>query len=145
MKNMEHKKWVILCIIGGIMMILSSIIGSLGFIGTAISFISGLFGPEVEQFLSMLLTIMSYIAAGGGFSVIVGALVAGFSSDRIGRIIVGLGIGTSLIGLIILLVTTIMGGTSIGDLPTILLSTFNGTYGLVGVILAIFSRMRLKD
>ena len=142
---MEHKKWVLLCIIGGILMILSSIVGSLGFIGTVISLISGILGPEFEQFFSVLLPILMYIAAGGGFSVIVGALIAGYGPDRIGRIVIGLGIGTSLIGLIILIITTLIGGTSISDLPSVLLSAFNGSYGLVGIIISIFSRMRLKD
>lgn len=142
---MEHKKWVILCLIGGILMVLSSLVGSLGFIGTLISLISGILGPEYEQLFSTLVTILTYIAAGGGFSVIVGALIAGYGPDRLGRIVVGLGIGTSLIGLIILLITTLIGGTSIGDLPSVLFSAFNGTYGLLGVILSIFSRKRLKD
>lgn len=126
-------------------MILSSIVGSLGFIGTVISLISGILGPEFEQFFSVLLPILMYIAAGGGFSVIVGALIAGYGPDRIGRIVIGLGIGTSLIGLIILIITTLIGGTSISDLPSVLLSAFNGSYGLVGIIISIFSRMRLKD
>ena len=126
-------------------MISSSIVGSLGFFGTIISFISGILGAEYEQFFSTLVPILTYIAAGGGFSVIVGALIAGYGPDRIGRIIVGLGIGTSLIGLIILVIMTLLGGTSIGDLPSVLLGAFNGAYGFLGVFLSIFSRMRLKD
>jgi len=29
---MEHKKWVILCFVGGVLMVLSSVVGSVGFI-----------------------------------------------------------------------------------------------------------------
>jgi hypothetical protein len=82
---------------------------------------------------------------GGGISIIIGALIAGFSSDFVGRLVVGIGIGSSLISLIILLITSIFGGTSVGDLPLLLLNTFNGIYGLAGVILAIFGRRMLKD
>jgi len=142
---MEHKKWVILCIIGGILIVLSSLIGSLGFIGTVLKLAAGVLGPEMQQIISNLLTVLGYIAAGGGISVILGALIAGFGPDRLGRIIIALGIGINIIGLIIILVTNIIGGSSINDLFGILISTFNGGYGLAGVLMSIVSRMKMKD
>ena len=144
---MEHKKWVFLCIIGGALMIISSVVGSVGFYGTLINLISdsGLVGPKTQRVLEIVLLIFSYIAAGGGISVIVGALIAGFSSDFIGRLIAGIGIGAGLISLITLLITSIYGGSTVDDLPQILLNTFNGTYGLAGVLIAIFARRKLKD
>ncbi len=142
---MEHKKWVILCIIGGVLMLLSSVVGRVGFLGTLLELLSGVVSTEIQRVIEIVLTIFTYIAAGGGISVIIGALIAGFSSDFVGRLIVGLGIGASLISLIILLITSIFGGSQVDDLPTILLNTFNGIYGLVGVILAIFARRQLKD
>ncbi len=126
-------------------MILGSIVGSLGFIGTALTLIAGVMGPEMATTINTILTVLGYIAAGGGFSVIIGALIAGYGPDRVGRIIIGFGIGCSLIGLIIILITNLIGGTSIDDLFSVLLSAFNGIYGFAGVILSIFSRMRLKD
>ena len=142
---MEHKKWVILCIIGGVLMLLSSVVGRVGFLGTLLELLAGVVNTEIQRIIETILTIFTYIAAGGGISVIIGALIAGFSSDFVGRLIVGIGIGASLISLIILLITSIFGGTTIDDLPSILLNTFNGIYGLVGVILAIFARRQLKD
>lgn len=142
---MERKKWVILCFIGGVLMVLSSVVGSVGFIDTVLSWAAGVFGLEMTKTFSILMTILAYIAAGGGISVIVGALIVGYGPDRIGRIVIGIGIGTSLIGLIIILITNLIAGVSISDLPNILASAFNGTYGLAGVVISIFSRMRLKD
>jgi hypothetical protein len=142
---MEHKKWVILCAIGGILMLLSSVVGRVGILGTLLALIADLVGPEMQQVLLIILTIFTFIAAGGGLSVIIGALIAGYSSDFVGRLVVGIGIGASLISLIILLITSIFGGVSVSDLPQILLNTFNGLYGLVGVILAIIGRRKLKD
>ncbi|TET60245.1 MAG: hypothetical protein E3J52_04220 [Promethearchaeota archaeon] len=142
---MEHKKWVILCLIGGALMLVSSVVGRVGFLGTLISLISGYVGPETQRIIEIVLTVFTFIAAGGGISVIIGALIAGFSSDFVGRIVIGFGIGASLISLIILLITSIFGGVTIGDLPTILLTTFNGIFGLVGVVISIIGRMRLKD
>ena len=147
MEKMKHKKWIILCIIGGALMILSSIVGRVGFLGTLINLISesGLVGPKTQQVLDVILTVFSYIAASGGIAVIVGALITGFSSNYIGRLVVGLGIGVSLLSLIILVATSIYGGATIRDLPSILLTTFNNSYGLAGVLISIFARMRLKD
>ncbi len=142
---MEHKKGVILCIIGGALMLLSSVLGRLGFLGTLITLLYGNVTPEIQQILEIILTIFSYIAAGGGISVIIGAFVAGFSSDFVGRLIVGLGMGASLISLIILLVTSIIGGSTINNLLSILLTTFNNAYGLAGVVISIIARRQLKD
>ena len=142
---MEHKKWVILCIIGGALMLLSSVVGRVGFLGTLINLLSGIVAPEIQQVLEIILTVFSYIAAAGGISVIIGALVAGSSSNSAGRLIVGLGIGASLISLIILLITSIIGGSTINDLLSILLTTFNNAYGLAGVVISIFARRKLKD
>ena len=126
-------------------MILGSIIGSLGFIGSILTFLISIVGSEFAEMISLTLTILGYLAAGGGLTVIVGALIAGYGPDKLGRIIIGFGVGISLIGLLIILVTNIISGVSISDLVTILLGTFNGVYGLCGVVIVILSRMRLKD
>ena len=143
--KIKHKKGVILCIIGGILMLLSSIIGRVGFLGTLLELLAGVVNTEIQRIIETILTIFTYIAAGGGISVIIGALIAGLSSDFVGRLIVGIGIGASLISLIILLITSIYGGSMVNDLPQIFLNTFNGVYGLVGVIVAIIGRRLLKD
>lgn len=142
---MEHKKWVILCIIGGALMLLSSLVGRVGFLGTLLELLSGVVNAETQRVIEIVLTVFTYIAAGGGISVIIGALIAGFSSNFVGRLVVGIGIGASLISLIIILITSIYGGSTVDDLPQIFLNTFNGIYGLVGVLIAIFARRQLKD
>jgi len=142
---MEHKKWILLCFIGGVLMLISSVVGSVGFIGTVLDWVAVQFGVETTTTFSILMTILAYIAAGGGISVIVGSLIAGYGPDRIGRIVIGIGIGSSLFGLIIILITNLIAGVAISDLPNIFSSAFNGSYGLAGVLISIFSRMRLKD
>lgn len=142
---MEHKKWIILCIVGGALMITSSLVGSVGFYGRLLELASGYVGPKTQRVLEIILIVFSYIAAGGGISVIIGALITGFSSDFTGRLVVGIGIGVGLFSIITLLITSIYGGSSIDDLPIILLTTFNGGYGLAGILISIFARMRLKD
>ncbi len=142
---MEHKKWVLLCIVGGALMIVSSLVGRVGFLGTLITLLSDYVGPKTQQVLNIILTVFTFIAVGGGISVIVGAFIAGFSSNFAGRLVVGMGIGVGLFSLITLIATSLYGGVTVDDLPSILLITFNGSYGLAGVIISIFARMRLKD
>ena len=86
---MEHKKGVILCIIGGAVMLISSLTGRVGFLGTILSLLSGFVGPEIQAVIEIILNVFSFIALGGGISVIIGALIAGYSSDFAGRLIVG--------------------------------------------------------
>lgn len=142
---MEHKKWVLLCILGGALMIVSALVGRVGFLGTLITLLSDYVGPKTQQVLNIILTIFTYIAMGGGISVILGAFIAGFSSNFAGRLIIGIGMGVGLFGLITLIATSLYGGVTIDNLPSILLTTFNGSYGLAGVIISIIARMRLKD
>ena len=142
---MEYKRAVIFCIIGGVLMLLGSVIGSIGFIGKLLSLAIHYVNPEIEFVIQIVLTIFGYIAMGGGLSVIVGALIAGYSSDRLGRFIAGLGIGAGLISLIILIITTFTAGGSINDIPTVFLTVFNNGYGVAGALITIFSRRKLKD
>ncbi|MHA2282870.1 MAG: hypothetical protein ACXAC5_18670 [Promethearchaeota archaeon] len=126
-------------------MLLASLVGRVGFLGTLITLLYGFVSPEIQQVLSIILTVFSIIAAGGGISVIIGAFVAGYSSDFAGRLIVGLGIGAGLISLIILVFTSIIGGSTINELSSILLTTFNNAFGLAGVIISIIGRRQLRD
>ncbi len=142
---MEHKKGLILCLIGGALMILASVVGSIGFLGKILTYLSDYVGLETQEVIALVLTIFSYIAAGGGISVIIGAVIAGYSNNRLGRLIAAMGIGIGLIGLIIVVITNEIEGVSLNELGDILLATFNGVYGLAGVIISIFGRKMLKD
>jgi len=135
---MEHKKWVILCFIGGVLMLLSSLVGSVGFIGTVLSWAAGVFGLDMTKTFSILMTILGYIAAGGGISVIVGALIAGYGPDRIGRIVIGIGIGTGLIGLIIILITNLIAGVSKVIYQTYFRAPSMGLMGLLALLFQYF-------
>ncbi|HDZ17574.1 hypothetical protein LCGC14_1017940 [marine sediment metagenome] len=126
-------------------MIISSVVGSVGFYGRIITLLSSFVSPEIQLVLTIILTVFGYITMGGGISVIIGALVSGFSSDFAGRFIIGMGIGAGLVSLITLLVTSIYGGAAIDNLLTVFLTVFNGTYGLASVVVSIIGRMRLKD
>jgi len=82
---MEHKKDILLCLVGGSLMIIGSLKGSLGFIGKLLSLATNYVSPEIELKIQWLLMIFGYIAAGGGISVIVEAIITAKCSDRIGK------------------------------------------------------------
>lgn len=139
---MENKKWVLLCIIGGALMILAGTIGSVGFYRTLFNQFS-IWLPQTAQVLSIILQIFSWIALGGGVSVVIGAIICGRGNLALGKFIIGLGAGMGLIGLIIFLIAGIISGNLVSDLNAIYTDILNGSYGFVGVLLTILARMRM--
>lgn len=135
---------VIFCIIGGILMIIASIIGSAATFELIVEFLSRQF-PDYETFLRIFLTVCIIIAAGGGISVIIGAIIT-FKSLAPGKFIIGLGAGMGLIGLIIFIVTGIIAGTITGTVTGIIIGLLLGpaSYGIIGVFMTIFARRAMK-
>jgi len=166
---MEYKKWAIICIciIGGVLVIISSVGGRIVFrdlINLISSASSTVFvDPNAQQVFELYLTVFSFIAGGGGILVIIGVLIAGFSSDFGGRLVIVLGIGASLVSLIVLIITSIIGGNltvNYFDLipihnmdkfyffklfPLILQSIFNEIYGLVGLTISFFTSRKFTS
>lgn len=141
---MENKKWIVICIIGGLLMFISSIVGSVSFYALVFSVVSGILGPVAAATLSIVLLVFTYIALGGGISVIIGAIIVALGSYGIGKFIIALGAGMGLIGLIIFLITSILAGSVISSIIGLILQILNGSYGFLGVLLTIIARMRLK-
>ena len=141
---MENKKWMIMCLIGGILMIISSVVGSVSFFALVFDILSDYVGAEVAAILSIVLQIFGYIALGGGISIIIGVLILTLNSYRLGKFIIGLGAGMGLISLIIFLITSILSGALINDIAGLVVGIINGSYGFAGVLLTIFARTKLK-
>ena len=68
---------------------------------------------------------ISGIAAGGGVSVIIGAVIVGFGMYRLGKIIIALGAGMGLIGFIIFITGSIINGSIVNDLNAIIFEIIN--------------------
>ena len=141
---MENKKWILMCIVGGILMILGSVIGSISFFETIFGYLSDEIGETMANVLSIILQILFYIAMGGGTSVIVGSLIVLMNHYRLGKFIIGIGAGMGLIGLIIFIIMSTIQGTVVSEIIGIVLAIINGSYGFLGVILTIVARMKLK-
>lgn len=134
-----EKKWVLLCILGGILMIISSAVGSVSFFALVFGIASDLLGEEVALALSIVLTIFAIIAALGGVAVIIGVILVTRDKIGLGKFIIGLGAGMGLIGLIIFIISSFMAGVL-----AIIYALINGGYGLLGVILTILARRTFK-
>ena len=141
---MENKKWILLCIIGGILMIIGSVIGSVAFFETLFSYIEADVGEDVAKVVSLVIQILAYIAMGGGISVIIGSIIVAMDHYRLGKFIIGIGAGMGLISLLIFLITGIVEGSILEELDQIVLETIHGSYGFLGVILTIIGRIKLK-
>ncbi len=141
---MENKKWILLCIIGGILMIIGSVIGSITFFETLFDLIEADVGEDVAKIVSLVIQILGYIAMAGGISVIVGSIIVAMGHYRLGKFIIGIGAGMGLISLLIFLITGIVEGSILEELDQIVTETIHGSYGFLGVILTIIARMKLK-
>ncbi|MFX1259625.1 MAG: hypothetical protein ACFFAN_17360 [Promethearchaeota archaeon] len=137
---MRNAAAVIICIIGGILMIIASIVGSAANYEGIIEYLTSQY-PAYQLYLRIFLTICIYIALGGGISVIVGSIIT-FKVLSFGRWIIGLGAGMGLITFIIFVVTGIMAGTLTGTFIEIIVGLFISptSYGIIGVFITIFAR-----
>ena len=137
---MRNKVSVTFCIIGGILMIIASVVGNVLTYQMIVDFLTKRF-PNYETFLRIFLTICIFIALGGGVSVIIGAIIT-FKSLAPGKWIIGLGAGMGLIGLIIFIVTGIIAGSITGTVLEIIIGLLLGpmSYGIIGVFTTIFAR-----
>jgi len=85
----------------------------------------------------LLFQVLILIASLGGIAVICGGILIGAGRTFIGKLFIGLGAGTGLIGLILVIV---LPGLQQGDIKLAL----GTTTGIVGIILSILARMIAK-
>ena len=149
---MKHKTGIIFLTIGGILMILSSAVGSIGIYEFLYDMISTEVDPDLRPLLEIILTIIRFIADWGGGAIIVGAFLIMLNHIRIGKWIVGIGLTFGSLALIIWLISKIVDATDVISDPQILshLARLKGffTYGaslqFIGVASAVVGRMFIK-
>jgi hypothetical protein len=150
---MKHKTGVILLIIGGICMIISSAIGSIGIY----EFLYDLVVTEIPSafvpLLEVSIIILRIIADTGGIAVIFGATIILFNKIRLGKFFIGLGLTFGSLALIIWSVSKVVDITGIfadnvqiTDALARLKDFFTYNTGLAfsGVTIAIIGRIAIK-
>ena len=149
---MKYKFWILLILVGGILMIVGSAIGSGAFytylIGLAIPYIGADFIPLV----SAILIILEYITVFGGYSVLVGLFLMLIKYNKVGHIIITVATSFGVLGLVIYTITWIVGYFGVPLNPTwqtVLdtiynLFTFNSGTAFAGTAIALFGNFGLK-
>ena len=113
---MRNKIGIFVLIIGGIMMLISSTLGSIGVYEFLHEYISGQIPSDlgwVQNVLNVLIEILRWIANTGGIAVIVGAILIILKRYGFGRWLIGIGLTFGSLALII------WGISKIADIPGI--------------------------
>ena len=149
---MENKKWILLTLLGGVLMIIGSAVGSVAFYEFLYNVLVDYFPEDFKPIASASLTIISFLAAGGGYTVIAGTILIILNQYRLGRIIISFGTSFGLIGIIVYFTYYTVNFTGIITDPTILaylaqiygFFSFNTSFGFTGTILSVIGRLGLK-
>jgi hypothetical protein len=148
---MKNKTGIILMIIGGTMMILSSAVGSIGVYEFLSDYVSTEY-PDFEELADIVIVVIRFIADWGGGAIIFGAFLIMVNQYRLGKWIIGIGLTFGSLALIIWIISKIIDFTGIVTDPQILayLDQLKGffTYGaslqFAGVSVAIIGRWFVK-
>jgi len=149
--NMKHKTGFILLFIGGILMIISSTLGSIKVFEFLYNLIVNQW-PSYQEIASIVLSVLQWIADLGGVAIIVGAIIILLGGVRIGKFIIMIGLAFGTFALIIWVASQIINLTGIITDPTIinyinqLYAQFNYGSGLsfLGVLIAIIGRSLVR-
>lgn len=133
---------LVLIILGGILLIYAGSTGSIGVFETIVNYAKNYLGSTETTILEILLIGLGIIASLGGISVLSGAYLIRKERKGTGKFIIGIGVGMGLIGLILLVATTLMGREGLSGTYQLIAGMAIGASGL-GVLLTIFGRMRV--
>ena len=149
---MRNKTGLTLLIIGGILMIISFAVGSIGVYEFLYDLISGEVHPDFIPLLRAILFVIKVIADWGGGAIIFGAILVIFKQIRLGKWIIGVGLTFGSLALIVWLVSGIVDATDIITDPQVIayLDRLKGffTYGtslqFIGVTIALIGRYFIR-
>ena len=132
---------IALALIGGFLLFQVSWLGSIGFIAD-IAVYAALYFPAAADVVTLILTILLYIAALGGIAVIIGGILIAMNRIGTGKFVIGLGAGVGLFGLIITLVEAYLAG-GVAALTNFLMLV-SQSIAWIGVIMSIVARSMVK-
>ena len=149
---MKNLIWILLCFLGGILMIIGSAIGSAEFYVYFANLVSSYISPEFMPLVSVILTVLEYIAFFGGYSVIVGVILILINQIKLGRIIIMIATSFGMLGLVFYVGIWILGYSGIGVSPAVQaildqmysLFIYNSGLAFTGTILAVIGRYGIK-
>jgi hypothetical protein len=89
-----------LALVGGILMLIAGMVGSIGIIGFAFQELQTYF-PQYANLIAVVLAVLTVIASLGGIAVIIGGFLLLRARLTTGKLLIGLGAGVGIIGAII--------------------------------------------
>ena len=135
--TMQNKTPFLLCLIGGILLIIASAVGSIGIYGDILTYVQVAL-PDLAGVIEYALIILNFIAGLGGIAVIFGATMLTRGKVGSGKFIIGIALSMGLIGLIIGLIQIFMVSGVTGVLNFI--AVMSQVPGWIGTVMAIFGR-----
>ena len=149
---MRNKTGLTLLIIGGMLMIISSAVGSIGIYELLYDLISNEVHPNLIPLIRAILFVIKIIADWGGGAIIIGAVFVILKQIRLGKWIIGVGLTFGSLALIVWLISKIVDVTDVISDPQILayLDRLKGffSYGaslqFIGVGIALVGRNFIK-
>jgi ribosomal protein L40E len=149
---MKNLKWILLCFLGGILMIIGSATGSAVFYVYLANLVSSYISSEFIPLVAAILTVLEYIAFYGGYSVIVGTILILINQIKLGRIIIMVATSFGMLGLVFYAGTWILGISGIAVSPAVQailnqmysLFTYNSGLAFTGTVLAVVGRHGIK-
>ncbi|MGV9103104.1 MAG: hypothetical protein ACOC38_01940 [Promethearchaeia archaeon] len=135
---MENRNSFILCLLGGLLLVITSATGSIGYFGM-LEELHAI--PELQNIIwivDILLFVLTFIAGLGGSGVIIGGYLLTRARVRTGKFVIGIAAGLGLIGLLIELGKTVY-FSGLGILVDFLLLIAQ-SIGWIGIILSIIGR-----
>ncbi len=135
--TLHNRNPLLLCLGGGVLMIISGVSGAIGVIGELSEIIHYVFGLEfLETFQNFMAGLAAWSAL-GGVATIIGGLILTTEKVRLGRILILAGIIVSVVGLLMTLVQMASTGTFVMDL----MYQLQQSIGWIGAILAFIARI----
>ena len=134
---MKNQIPILFAFIGGILLVQTTWVGSVGFLADIATYATTYF-PASAEIVTFILNVLVYIEGLGGIAVIIGGILFLMSRIGTGKFIIGLGAGIGLIGLIIMLVEAVLAGgvEALLDVVTLI----SQSIAWIGVILSIIAR-----
>lgn len=132
---------IALAFLGGVLLFQVGWVGSIGFISDIAAYAT-LYFPSAAEAVTLLLTVLLYIASLGGIAVIIGGILIALSRIRTAKFVISLGAGIGLIGLIVMLVEAYLAGGV--DALTDALTLISQSIAWIGMIMSILARRIVK-
>lgn len=134
---LHNRNAMLLCLLGGGMMILSSVSAILGLLTEVPDGLTSLFGPEFAMSSEITMGILAVLTGFGGLGVILGGLVLTTSRVEHGRIFIMITMVMGVLGLLMILVQHALAGTIAMGLNLQVAQSL----GWIGAIFALIARI----